>query len=106
MNTTIAALDEIHDVEVLGEWDHGLVGMSYVLDSAEAKAKETARIDPKLILKRTGLAIEAAIKNAVRNVGQDGNVREGVENHTEEEVCGMKLCVKTVVHQDSFVAPC
>ena len=60
---------------------------------------------PKRLVTQVKFSFVKAL-NDLMEVSHDEHLKEEVENHTEEEVAGMKLCVSKVVHQDSFTAPC
>lgn len=91
------------DVEVLGEWDHGM-------NDPNEKPHDTSL---KVSAKQAILKAERAVDNVVRTAIQKGatalrvdeHAKAEVAEHTVEEVAGLKMCVNEVVHKDSFLTP-
>ena len=130
------AKEDIQNVEHLGDFDHGMIDNVVVDANTttnfnnnpaaqQQEQQDTIRQlnqtyqDVKQVVlnaeRSCATSVKKALKSVERNVANavavnnDGsvvNVKEAVEAHTEEEVAGMKLCVKPVVHMDSFEAPC
>jgi len=107
-----AAAVDTQNMEHSGDWDHG-VEPDALNEAGEPKDQDKKGIS---FIKKA----QAAVANALHNIEakaasmgekaaqalHEDQLKQGVENHTEEEVAGQKLCVSKTVHQDSFIAPC
>jgi hypothetical protein len=108
--------EDIDNMEHLGEFDHGLLPHGQQTDeSSSQKMKQLNKtyLDIKDAVMKVERSCATSVKNAIKSVEKnlveavtDDQVQEGLSSHTEEEVAGMKLCVKSVVHAESFEAPC
>ena len=88
-------------VEALGEWDHGVCDP----EIKPKTSRNTGLKEAVLSAERTfDGAVRKMVQKGARAVKLDDNTKLEVSGHTEEEVAGMKLCVKDVVHQESFEA--
>lgn len=116
--------EDIQALEHSGEWDHGVE--PDVLDASfsnknDDDEEETDKLkghendsndilaSPKRLVNQVRISVTKffnGLSEKASEVTHDEHLKEEVENHTEEEVAGMKLCVSNVVHQDSFSAPC
>lgn len=110
------------NLEHSGDWDHGVEPDPLAPTTQDAKDDDEPKSDSQ---KQSGVPLmvkkaKAAVTNVYNNVKEtahkmeeeaskalhEESLQKSVENHTEEEVAGMKLCVSKTVHQDSFIAPC
>jgi hypothetical protein len=105
-NTTMTTSEEVakqdtQNMEHLGDWDHGVEPDA----GGEPKNQDKKKVP---LVKQAQAAVGAAVHSIEAAASKiKENLKEGVDDqHTEEEVMGMKMCVSKTVRQDSFIAPC
>eukprot|EP01083_Nonionella_stella_P128258 388564_1 len=88
--------DTGHKLERIGSWDHGLEPHDIGDDEGGHKIE----------------SVQEFLKSAVRlswralNNCFDPDLKKAWDTHTEEIVAGEKMAVKSVIHKESFDAPC
>lgn len=106
--------EDLQNLEHSGDWDHGVepdvLDASFSNDDEALKGHDDDMLAvPKRVAQQVRTSVSKAIHNLSDNLAglkNDAHLKEEVENHTEEEVAGMKLCVSKIVHQESFSAQC
>ena len=105
--------EDLHNLEHSGDWDHGVE--PDVLDNSFSNEDDLKGHDedifagPKRLVQQVRTSFTKVmhdLSDRAAEVRNDEHLKEEMENHTEEEVAGMKLCVSKTIHQDSFSAPC
>lgn len=87
--------DTGHKLEAIGSWDHGVE--PFDAGSCPKYGDETLRETLGRWVRRVWFG--GGLLN-------DRELREDYRGHTEEVVAGEKMAVSSVVHRNSFEAPC
>jgi hypothetical protein len=91
------------DVEVLGEWDHGMN------DPNEKHVDTSLKVSAKQAILEAERAVDSVVRRAIQKgataLRVDEHAKAEAKEHTVEEVAGLKMCVNEVIHKDSFLDP-